>query len=169
MPDRILNISNSSLSTYTQTCERKFEFRKFFHHSRRDDSEPGDVGNCLHRVQQTYLKTGSQEKAIHTLLIEYPIKYGTKPMQTRSLEACYQTALAAMNSQELARYDLAYIEHDGEEKPAVEVPFRINLLTNLAKFTDEPPYPIYYIGYIDAIFYDALLGTYVILDITRTL
>ena len=163
-----LSLSHSSRETLA-SCARKLEFRKFFRHSKRTDSEAGDIGKCLHVGVQSYLKTRDEKEAAASLLLSYPIKYHLKPMQARSLEACYSTLQAAINHQDLGRYQLAFINFDGEERPAVEVPFLIHINQSLSKYCpNEPTIAITYRGFVDAIFYDALTDSYIVLDIKTT-
>lgn len=165
----VLQLSHSTMGSYRR-CERRLEFYKLYRHSKRTESQAGDAGNALHRAMYTYLTTGSVDQAVTKLATEYPIQFQESAFQTRSLEACYSTLMAAIENDGLLGYELATIMHNGEEKPAIEIPFQINI-KNFGLPHPEAPnggIPVTYVGYIDMIVYNAVTNTYTVLDIKTT-
>lgn len=160
-----LRLSHSSRKM-GQSCWRKLEFRKFHMNSNRTESLAGNVGNALHEGYQTWLLTGDKDKAVFEFMLRYPYKYEKSPSDFRSLEACYSTLLALMESQVLSGFELAYIEIDGVAQPCIEVPFQINI----ADFSldDEVDTPVTYIGFMDLILYDRFNDVYIVVDIKTT-
>lgn len=160
-----LVISDSSRSSL-HSCARKLEFAKFYQHSKREESIPADAGSALHAAFQNWLIYKDLDQAIFTLQMEYPIHLLSNPMSDRSLEACYATLLA-MTEANMGEYELAYIEHNGVAKPAIEVPFEI-------RFTDfqlddsasgEATVPVSYIGFIDAVYHNNFDKSFIVCDI----
>lgn len=156
-----LRISHSSMQTL-HSCPRKFEFSKLFNHRKWDESLAASVGSALHKAFQNYLETGDMEQATWALIESYPIHLNDNPMNDRSIETCYSVLCAMVNHPRLGEYELAYFEKDGKSVPAIEVPFEIHL-TGL-----DFPVPVRYIGFIDAIFYDKVYDTYIVVDIKTT-
>ena len=103
---------------------------------------------------------------------DYPIQYQKSPMETRSLEACYGSLMALLDSNLLMQYELAYVDHGGEQRPAIEVPFALHLQNQHGDplFLDQKnrEYQLVYIGYIDAIVYDVLNDIYLVVDLKTT-
>jgi hypothetical protein len=165
-----LQISDSSRSSL-HSCARKLEFRKFYHHSRREESLPADAGSALHAAFQNWLIYKDLEQAVFTLQMTYPIHLLSNPMADRSLEACYATLLA-MTEANMGEYELAYIEHNGILKPAIEVPFEIrftgfNLSGESADSADSAAAacPVSYIGFIDAVYHNNFDKSFIVCDI----
>ena len=162
-----LALSDSSLNN--TNCWRKLELRKFYGHPRVEfgDTIPTGAGHALHGAWQTYMAThGNKDAGTWALLQRYPLHLQRSAMDFRSVEACYSSYLEMLANPIDARYQLATVIHNGIEKPAVEVPFRITF-TDLSLFEDRFV-PIYYDGFIDAILWDTLLQRYVVLDIKTT-
>ena len=164
-----LQLSHSTAEAY-DSCARKLEFRKLYQSSYWSDSQAADAGTALHHSWYKYLTSGGNvQEAVAQLALDYPIQYQQSPFQTRSLEACYSTLMAAIESNSLPGYELATIIHNGEEKPAIEIPFQINI----KNFTLPHPemsdgIPITWVGYIDLILHDIMQDRYVVLDIKST-
>ena len=166
----VLQLSYSTRGAY-RSCERKLEFYKFYKHSARSESLPGDAGNALHRSMYIYLTTGDLDKSVATLALEYPIQFQKSAFQYRSLEACYSTLLAAIDaaSQQLLGYELAAIVHNGKELPAIEIPFQININNfTLPHKERSKGIPVTFVGFIDLIFYNSVTDTYIVVDIKTT-
>jgi hypothetical protein len=160
-----LQLSNSSLNMF-HSCPRKLEFRKFYKHSLREESQAMSAGTALHIGYQTFLETGNKELAIFAFMLAYPIKYQTSPGAKRSLEACFATLLAMFKFDELGRYEIATIKTEEGIKHAIEVPFRINVKN--FSLSDTENIPVYYVGYIDLVLYDKLEDVYIVCDIKTT-
>ena len=160
-----LRLSHSSRKM-GQSCWRKLEFRKFHMNSNRQESLAGNVGNALHEGYQTWLLTKDKEQAAFDFMLKYPYKYEKSINDYRSLEACYSTLLALMESQVLAQYELAYIEIDGKPQPCIEVPFQINIAD--FSLSDDEDVPVTYIGFMDLILYDNFNDVYIVVDIKTT-
>jgi hypothetical protein len=170
----ILQVSYSSLNRTYNSCERRFELNKLYAATHFSESLAGDAGNALHKAQQAYWITGDKVAATWALMQHYPIKYQKSVNMKRSLQECYATLLAMMDSKALAAYELAKIKiSNGRIVPAVEVPFAINLLTKdgtpfFLTLPDGRLLKVVYVGYIDAILYDAFNDIYIVCDIKTT-
>lgn len=163
-----LELSDSSRGLFNTGCERKFEFRKLIEFRRNEDSFAGNAGTAMHAGYQSYLTNGNRELAQWEMMKRFPIQDNPSCMQSRSLEACYWTLEALMDYEGLASYRLARIQvgDEPEPRPAVEVPFRITL-TDI--YLDAArTIPISYIGYMDAIMYDAFTNSYIVVDLKTT-
>jgi len=160
-----LQLSHSSRSI---SCDRKFEFRKLYPRGHSWESLPGEVGHCLHEAYQVYAITGDIEAALIALMLRYPIHLNDDPANGRSLEACYATFMAMRDNIKLQEYQIATINCiDGVERPAVEVPFKINI-TDTYLDQDNKQIPISYIGFIDIILFHILTNEYMTMDIKST-
>lgn len=161
-----LRISHSSRGLL-HSCARKFEFQKMYEHPKNDESIAAEAGNALHRGFQHYLVHRDEERAIVEFALNYPLHLCDNPMHDRSLEACYYTLEAMISEASMWQYDLATVNClDGVVRPAVEVPFEIELVNY--SLVDGQQYTVFYTGYIDAIFFDRATGEYVVVDIKTT-
>jgi len=162
-----LYVSDSSMSV-ARKCMRKFELMKLYGHNRNDDelSLAPEVGHTLHQAYQTYMITRDKDKAIWALINRYPALLNQNPNDTRSLEACYSTLEEMFDHPINARYKIATVVINGEERPAVEVPFRIKL--NGLSLFNNIEIPVYYDGYIDLILFDTVEQKFAVIDIKST-
>ena len=161
-------LSYSSRGVY-DFCARKFEFYKMMQTAERvyTTSLAAEAGTCIHRAHQEWMRTRNQDAAVFELLRSYPVR-GNKDFHTpdgfRSIEACYATLMALINSPKLMGFELAKIKCiDGVERPAIEVPFDAIL-----KDIHIDGRPVVYTGYIDYIFWKAMLNTYITADLKTT-
>ena len=162
-----LRISDSSLSTFDSTCAKKFAFLKIWGGGRGPSDLPGEVGNALHTGFQSYMLSNDREKALFDMMLRYPIELCSNPEDNRSLEACYATMQLIMDYNHLQAYEIAEVrDKEGNIRPAIEVPFRINLKEFSLSSTDV--IPIYYVGFIDAVLFNNLTGEYIVVDLKST-
>ena len=157
-----LAISHSSLQMFT-SCPRKLEFRKFYRSGGKDRSLDADVGNAMHAGYQEFLVSKNRDKAIATMMLEYPIDLNHNgPMNYRSMEACLPSLEALMDAGSMVEFEIAQVEGlDGELHPAIEVPFHLKI----KNFKLHDGTEVVYVGFIDAIFYDRLNDVYVVVDV----
>lgn len=161
-----LYISHSSRGLLS-ACDRKFEFRKFYDLPGSDPSLASEMGHALHTGFQHYIVNRDQEAAIMAYMLRYPIQLCHNPMDTRSLEAGYATLMAMMEFVKFDHKEIAMVNClDGIVRPAVEVPFEIEL--EGFSLSDEEDYPVSYTGYIDLMVYDTIEKEYETLDIKTT-
>lgn len=162
-----LYVSDSSMGT-ARKCMRKFEMIKFYGHARNDNDAalPSEVGHALHKAYQNYCVTRNKNKAIWTLMEHYPTTLNQNPNDARSMEACYSTLDEMFDHPLNARYQIAYVNVDGKERAAVEVPFRIKI-KNIS-ISDKKDIPVYYDGFIDLILYDTVEEKFIVFDIKTT-
>lgn len=159
------HVSYSSLSI---GCWRKFEFQKIYPvASRGAGNLSGDVGKALHTGYQDFKVYGDEERAIAKMMMAYPIHLNDDPANYRSLEACYATLQAMIHSDFMDAYEIVQIDClDGEQRPAIEVPFKIKLKD---VYLDEAcKYQICYIGYIDFILFELMKRQYCTIDLKTT-
>lgn len=155
-----LILSDSTAGAFN-SCERKFEFRKLYRHPGGSHDLAQEVGHCLHIGAQSYAVNNNREKAIFDMLMAYPYHLNTDPENDRSAEACFAILNKIMDSGYLHKFSIASIKlKDGSVKKAIEVPFRIRF-TNIDFFGQ----PVYWIGFIDIIFFHHGTGEYVIFDV----
>lgn len=175
-----LRLSHSTHSTY-QRCHRKIEFSKFLGLRWKYDNLAGDVGKALHEGYQEWMISRDRQLAMGKMMLAYPIDLNSDPKNYRSLEACFATLNAMIDAEPLQQYEIAKIEClDGEVRPAVEVPFRIDIANysldgqmkhvhrpggQAFQYDLVPSIPIYYVGYIDLILFDKQNQEYVVVDI----
>lgn len=148
------------------SCPRKLEFRKFYKHSLREESQAMSAGTALHEGYQHFMQTGNKEESIAKFMLAYPIKYQTTAGASRSLEACYAALIALFEFDELGRYEIAQINTEHGTEFAIEVPFQINVSD--FSLSDDEEIPVTYIGFIDLVLYDKLEDCYVVVDIKTT-
>lgn len=164
-PIKKLVLSHSSRSSFRR-CTRLLEFGKMFGDaSDQDEFFAAECGKALHEGTQEYLISHDENAAIMAFAIAFPyeLEYMKYENQARSLEACYATLMQLIQSPIMDRYELIHIKTKfGDTRPAVEVPFAIEI-------TDSPfPLPIYFVGFIDAILYDRIDDVYLVNDIKTT-
>ena len=142
-----LRLSHSSLRTF-RSCARKLEFRKFHPTMSKDESLAGEVGHALHVGYQHYLVHKDRDAAIFAMLQRYPIHLNSNPSNSRSVEACYPTLNAMIDSGAFLEYEIAEIKClDGEIRKAIEVPFQINITGfNLGDALSDIHIPVIYVG-----------------------
>ena len=163
MPDEII-VSHSSLNLWS-SCQRKWEARKLLRYPKGSRSISGDAGNCLHRGYQEYLRSGDKDKAAFRMLTSYPIDLCQNPSHDRSVEACYATLEAMIDTPIMFAYDIASVKlPNGEIVTAIEVPFKIQI-KGLHIQVGDKIIPFAYVGFIDAIMYDRVENKFIVLDI----
>ena len=161
-----LRVSYSSMKTL-DSCARKLEFKKFYPSMVRDESLDGEVGHALHDGYQHYLVHQNREAAILAMMLSYPIHLNSNPSNPKSLEACYPTLNAMIDTGAFLEYEIAEIKClDGVVRQAIEVPFQIDIVG--FSLSDTKNIPVIYVGFIDAILYDKLLDEYLVVDIKTT-
>lgn len=102
------------------------------------------------------------------MMLRYPIDLNSNPYDYRSLEACYATLQEMMLHNLSYRCEIAMIDCvDGVQRPAVEVPFKINIKPGIT-LADGRKISISYVGYIDAVLYDLAKQEFVVVDIKTT-
>lgn len=158
-PTKILEISHSTMGMF-HSCPRKLEFSKFYNHNMRGDNLAGSGGNAIHIGVGAYLITRDKQAAIFAFMLAYPIHLCNNPTWNWSLEAAYGALLSVIAFLE-SRPDLELATIAG--KPAVEVPFLINIHHHIANFLD-----VVYRGYIDLVFFDKINGNYFVIDLKNT-
>lgn len=161
-----LRVSYSSIATF-RSCARKLEFKKFYPLTGRDESVDTGVGHALHTGYQSYLINRDRDKAIFDMMLMYPIHLNSNPTHVKSIEACYPTLNAMIDTGAFTEYDIAKIKClDGVVRPAIEVPFQIDLTGFW--LDDEQTVKVIYVGFIDAILYDKIRDEYIVIDIKST-
>lgn len=162
----ILDISDSSRKSLW-SCPRKFEFRKMYNSSRKEDSQAAGVGQALHIGVQHYMEHKNLDAAVFECMMAYPIETDEGPMKGRSLEAVYGTLIVALSHPKLQDYELAYIVVNGERKAAIEVPFRF-LLSEFFLDPVNKKTKVRYNGRLDLILYNRLEDSYIVVDVKST-
>lgn len=146
------------------TCARRgFEFKKLFKHGYGDTGIPAEVGKALHTGYQSFLQHGDKDRAIFDMMLQYPFSFFAKPSEQRTIEACYATMQALMDSNAMSEFEIATFELNGKVIPAIEVPFQINF-PNFS-LSNHRHVEVYYSGFMDLIAYDHLNDEYVVIDI----
>ncbi len=163
---KFLQVSHSSMATF-RSCPRKLEFKKFYPQTTRDEDVDTGAGKCLHAGYQSYLINKNREKAIFDMMLAYPIHLNSNPTHPKSLEACYASLNAMIDTGAFTEYAIAKIKClDGVTRSAIEVPFQIDLQ---GFWLDEAQtVKVIYVGFIDAILYDKILDEYLVIDIKTT-
>ena len=162
-----LYVSDSSMGV-GRRCMRKLELMKLYGHFRNEDSGtlPTECGHALHQGYQEYCKARNKNDAIWAMISRYPALLNNNPNDARSMEACYSTLDEMFDHPINARYQIAYVNVNGEERPAIEVPFRITL-QGISLF-DDHVIPVHYDGFIDLILFDTVEQKFVVTDIKTT-
>lgn len=142
-----LNVSFSSTGTL-RSCPKKFYLNKFFDHpERRFESIAMSAGHVIHAGYQDYLVHGDVDQGLWVMGQAYPHIDCWDSTDDRSWEACMATYVAMVEATLYNDWEVALIQHNGEAKPAIEVPFEIIL--EGVKLPDGRG--VSYIGYIDAV------------------
>lgn len=164
-PD-ILKISHSSLGTL-QSCDRRFNFAKLFPQRRYTADYAAMVGQAGHAGYQDYLINRDRDKALYKMLRAWDVRIDSKNQyEQRTMEALISTLnLLFDRFDALNGVELAYVNVNGEERPAVEVPFQINLLLHGKPYEVRKGLPVVYIGFIDDILFDTNLSEYFVDDL----
>lgn len=160
--------SYSSFDGLYESCKRKYELTKLFQHpTERESNVPGETGKALHAGYQNFLINKDRDKAIEAMMLEYPIDLCADVGDFRSLEACYSTMNAMIDSGAFLEYEIASVHClDGEIRPAIEVAFKITIKD--FSLSDERYIPVIFVGFIDFILYDTVLDEYLVVDIKTT-
>ena len=162
-----LRLSFSSQSTL-RGCGQRFAFSKFYPRGSWDTSLAGEVGHCLHTGYQDYMVNEDRDHAMWSMMKRYPIDLNSMPTNNISMEACHSTMNKMMDSHMYMEHEIAQIVClDGETRPAIEVPFEINI-KGIEIEQDGRSIPVRYIGFIDAILYGISTGEYLVVDIKTT-
>lgn len=158
-----LRVSYSSMNVF-DSCARKFEFQKFYQQPQvAFENFAADVGTSIHKGYQNFLVHGDVDRALWEYLKSYP--YASEFMQDkddRSCEAGFATLEEMFASSDMAEWELATIRRpDGEEVPAIEVPFELRF-----KGLSLPGgVGIAFTGFMDALMFNRMTGRYRTLDI----
>lgn len=165
-PIKNLALSHSSRSSFRR-CTRLLEFGKMYGDGdRSEEMFAAECGKALHEGYQEYLISKNENSAIMKFLVAYPHNLEfSRPENhhNRSLEACYATLMELIRSPITDRYQLIHIKtRFGDTKPAVEVPFAIQILGS------PFPLPVWFVGFIDAILYDKVDDRFLVTDIKTT-
>lgn len=163
-PVKMLVLSHSSRSLF-RSCARKFEFRQMYGDTgTREEAYAAECGVALHAGFQTYLVTRDEQKAIIAFAMKFPYALEMQEKNAyRSLEACYATLMAMINSDLVQRYELVQINTRMGVKDAIEVPFALQITG-----TPTNGIPVYYVGFIDCILYDPVENVYFVVDVKTT-
>lgn len=158
-----LRVSYSSLNVF-EGCKRKFELQKLYpQKENKFEMFAADVGIAIHHGYQEYLINADRDQAVWKLLLKYP--YDSEFMQDkddRSAEAALSTLEEMFDSVDMAEWELAKIKRpDGEEVPAVEVPFELRF----KGITLPDGRGIAFTGFLDALMFNRFNGLYRTLDI----
>lgn len=174
-PTEYLRVSYSSLGTF-DSCNRKFEFDKLYPRRARtqEDYYAADVGKALHAAYQDYLIHNDREKAIFTLMLEFPYAGELQqPNENRSFDASLAVLEMMFDDAKMLEYQLAKIRRpnttaeiaagltEGVVVPAIEVPFEIRF----KGITLPDGRGIAFIGYIDAILQHYMTNLFRTMDI----
>lgn len=164
-PIKNLVLSHSTRSSFRR-CSRLLEFNKLFGDGDKGEEQfAAECGKALHTGFQNYLINRNETKAIFAFLMAYPYdsEYAKPENVSRGLEACYITLLEMMRSPIADQYELIHIKTKfGDTRPAIEVPFAIEIVNS------PMPIPVYFVGFIDAILYDKINDRYLVCDIKTT-
>lgn len=172
-PIKRLVLSHSTIASYHSCARRGIEFKKLFGSKAQELDEYGvpvdnfaaDCGKAIHAGFQEYMTSRDEERAIWSMLKSYP--FASEPFQDnnyRNMEAVYATLMGMTRHEFTSRYEIIKIKvknTDGtfEERPAVEVPFAIELL-------DAPlDVEVFYVGLIDLIVWDKVDQKFMVVDI----
>ena len=159
---KVIRLSHSTLSSL-HSCPRKFEFAKLYQHPRERENINTGSGHAIHEGYQEWLISRDADRAFFKLALHYPLHIESNPNHVKSLEACYATLENMMMNNALLEYDLATVElPDGSIKPAIEVPFQINV--HHPSWVDDGIIFIY-VGKIDFIYFSKLTGQHIVVDI----
>lgn len=162
-----LDLSHSSRGLF-HSCPRKFEFRKLYNNSRRQEGLASGAGTALHSGIQHWLVHKDFEAAVWEMIKHYPIKFQKSYADANSLAGCYQTLVAMVNWEKLDQYEIATFEKpDGSIQQGVEVGFNLRI-KEYPFYSDGRTITVNYIGFIDLVLYDKLNGDYVVCDIKTT-
>jgi len=160
-------LSYSRRSTL-HTCARKFQLENALGFATRSDSVTFAYGHAVAAGIQEYLHSGSLTQAKIAVTSAYTMPWsdlGTIKEQRAKKSVWYALRSLTKFTQriqqeiygelsELSQYELAYIQVDGKEVPAIELQFRVQLHDGFV-----------YEGHIDLILRHRTTGEFVIVEI----
>ena len=130
-----IRLSHSAIETLL-TCERKFQLERLLVNDvEREETEHTVFGKAFGAGVATYLTTQDKDQALFQAWLTY---YPELETDKKSQAKCLRALMAAFPKLDmlLIDYEMVYFE----DKPAVELSFRINLSEHF-----------YFVGYIDAV------------------
>lgn len=159
-----IRLSDSTLKSY-RSCNRKLELGKIFGIDNRkgNDSVAAEAGKTLHHGYQQFLAYQDVEQATFELLLKH--RFDLEQQQYGyDVNFIYSTFKAMLSSNSLQGWKLDdIILEDGKKRPAIEMPFRINLLSPYFQWDGAPN--IYYVGFIDAVMYNMFKTEHCTVDV----
>ena len=167
---KYFTISHSSMTSFDQGCERRFEFSKLYEGVGDNTDLPPQVGHAIHAGMADYAVNQDYNHAIGQMMLNYPIQLNTDPKNFRSLEACLPTLEKMMRSYAFTSYRVVEVKVNLENRAAIEVPFRFRLQGvylnkhALDRKQEFRPIPIYFDGVIDIIMINVLTGEIEVFD-----
>ncbi len=163
---------SNSMRDVLHSCDRKFEFSKFYQNQERGrgwQDLAAECGHALHAGMEDFFVHRLPEQAVWKMMLRYPWDLLSDSGKERSAEACLATLDSMMQQVELAHLEIAQIKClDGETRAAIEVPFEIELMGFNLNDSTTDVWPVVFVGTIDAIFWDTQLQQYVVFDIKTT-
>lgn len=168
-PDVTAVFQSHSMSGLLDSCARKWEFRNLYQHASFEEGFAAEVGKAMHASFQDWMLNRDEEHAIWILMETYPWHLAIlQKRNTRSCEVCYATLMKLIHMVRFDEYELVQIKcMDGETRPGIEVPFRINI-TDFS-LSDTKHIPAYYRGQVDFILYSRRENNYVVVDLKSTI
>lgn len=147
-----LRLSHSAIDTFL-TCERLFQLDRLLEGSPDKQDYPATIfGKAFGEGVSAYLLTQNPDRALFALFLAYsPALEDAK----RTVEICLNLLLVAIPRLDdlLLDWEVAVFNN----KPAVELSFRLNLLSDTS-------HNIYFVGYIDVVLKNKWNGRYAILE-----
>jgi hypothetical protein len=164
MTKPIIELSNSSCNQIS-SCARKYQIRKRFKHSESnyDTGLPAMGGTAIHGYIQDIMSGLTQEEAEINFFFNWDFNIEAEDSEwnrkERGMEACFRSAKFAVTELGLNPNQIAMINLQGHETPAVEVKF--NIIISSANWINE----YHYRGSIDLITYSQHHDNYTVYDI----
>lgn len=164
-----LRLSHSTIESL-HNCPRRFEFSKLYACPHFEESAASMSGKVVHAGCQEFMISGDFDKAVLAMLMEYNFNMHITPINENSFESCLGALDAFVKYYSATGNQLVFFEKDGKQIPAVEVPFKINLVGQELEVPSKDgkefkKVPITFVGYMDAIIKEKWSGETTVMDL----
>jgi hypothetical protein len=168
-PIKDVRLSYSTNSLF-ESCMRKFELQRMFHHPDRglwEDNHAADVGTCLHIGYQHYLATQDEDQSFYRMARAYPHESSQGWDDPRSFETAVGVLELMIEKAQTHEFELAVIRNPttGLVMPATEIGFEIEFVSTTGAPLLANGGRLTFVGNIDIIEVSRFTGSHRVCDI----
>jgi hypothetical protein len=155
-----IRLSHSALESFL-TCERMFQLdRLLAGESKREDTEHTVFGKSFGEGVASYIINQDRDKAVWAAYLSYyPVLESDKKTEETAINLLMNAFPHLDNL--LLDWEIAIFQ----DKPAVELSFRLNIATFQVELMEEMvEIQVYFVGYVDVVLRNKWTGRYAILE-----